>query len=66
MRRIYARQGDTERIMNYLNWAFMNHCASIRTLKVDSFYDNIREDPRFQNLMVRMRLQPSPAQNGVR
>ncbi len=66
MRRIYARQGDTERIMNYLNWAFANHCASIRTLKVDSFYDNIREDPRFQNLMVRMRLQPSLAQNGVR
>jgi TolB-like protein/DNA-binding winged helix-turn-helix (wHTH) protein/Flp pilus assembly protein TadD len=58
---IYARLGDTERIMNYLNWAFENHCAGIRTLKVDSFYDNIREDPRFGDLMIRMRLGPDRA-----
>jgi TolB-like protein/DNA-binding winged helix-turn-helix (wHTH) protein/Flp pilus assembly protein TadD len=58
MKRIYARVGDTERIMEYLNWAFENHCDSIRTLKVDSFYDNMREDERFRDLMARMRLGP--------
>jgi tetratricopeptide (TPR) repeat protein len=64
MRSIYARLGDTGRIMTYLNWAFENHCESIRTLKVDSFYDNLRNDPRFQDLMVRMRLEPDRAGPG--
>ena len=66
MSSIYARFGETERIIDYLNQAVRNHCPSVRTLKVDSFYDNLRDNPRFQNLMVRLRLQPSPAQNGVR
>jgi TolB-like protein/Flp pilus assembly protein TadD len=56
---IYSRLGDTRQIMTYLNWAFENHCESIRTLKVDSFYDNLRNDPRFQDLIVRMRLEPN-------
>src|SRR5690348_3951196 len=48
MVRIYARLGETDQIIDYLNWAFRNHCPSIRTLKVDSFYDNLRDDPRFK------------------
>jgi TolB-like protein/Flp pilus assembly protein TadD len=54
---IYARLGETKQIIDYLNRAFQRHCPSIRTLKVDSFYDNLREDPRFQDLLARLQLQ---------
>ena len=56
MAQIYARLGETDQIMGYLNWAFRNHCPSIRTLKVDSFYDNLRDDPRFKELVARLNL----------
>jgi TolB-like protein/Flp pilus assembly protein TadD len=56
MVQIYGRLGETDQIIDYLNWAFRNHCPSIRTLKVDSFYDNLRDDPRFKELVTRLNL----------
>jgi hypothetical protein len=56
MTRIYARLGETDQIIDYLNCAFLNHCPSIRTLKVDSFYDNLRDDPKFKELVTRLNL----------
>lgn len=56
MSQIYARLGETDQIIDYLNWAFRDHCPSIRTLKVDSFYDNLRDDARFKELVIRLRL----------
>jgi TolB-like protein/DNA-binding winged helix-turn-helix (wHTH) protein/Flp pilus assembly protein TadD len=57
MSSIYARLGETEQTIDYLNQDFQKHCPSIRTLKVDSFYDNLRGDPRFQDLLARLQLQ---------
>jgi TolB-like protein/Tfp pilus assembly protein PilF len=57
MSTIYARLGETERIIDYLNQASQKRCPSIRTLKVDSFYDNLRGDPRFQEVLARLQLQ---------
>jgi TolB-like protein/Flp pilus assembly protein TadD len=57
MSSIYALLGETERIIDYLNQAFQKRCPSIRALKVDSFYDNLRGDPRFQDLLARLQLQ---------
>lgn len=57
MRLIYARLGDTGRIIDYLNQAVQKHCPIVRTLKVDSFYDNLRGDPRFQDVLARLQLQ---------
>ncbi len=54
---IYARLGETEQIIDYLNRAFQRHCPSIRAMKVDAFYDNLRGDPRFQDLLARLKLQ---------
>jgi len=59
---VYAQFGNTERIMDYLNWAFENHCPGMRMLKADSFYDNLRQDPRFQNLIAKMRFPPDSPQ----
>jgi TolB-like protein/DNA-binding winged helix-turn-helix (wHTH) protein len=56
MKRLYARLGDTDKIIDSLNWAFRNHCPSIRTLKVDSMYDELRADPRFKELVSRLNL----------
>jgi tetratricopeptide (TPR) repeat protein len=59
MRSIYAsaRLGETKQTIDYLNQALQKHCPSIRTLKVDSFYDNLRGDPRFQDVLARLKLQ---------
>ena len=54
---IYARLGETKQIIDYLNRAFQRHCPSIRSLKVDSFYDNLRGDPRFQDVLAQLQLQ---------
>lgn len=61
---VYAQLGNTGRILDYLNWAFQNHCSGMRMLKADSFYDNLREDPRFQNLMAKMRFPPDSPDPG--
>jgi TolB-like protein/DNA-binding winged helix-turn-helix (wHTH) protein/Flp pilus assembly protein TadD len=57
MNSIYARLGETKQIIDYLNQAFQKHCPSIRSLKVDPFYDDLRGDPRFQDLLARLQLQ---------
>jgi TolB-like protein/DNA-binding winged helix-turn-helix (wHTH) protein/Tfp pilus assembly protein PilF len=59
MRSIYAsaRLGETKQTIDYLNQALQKHCTSIRALKVDSFYDNLRGDPRFQDVLARLQLQ---------
>ena len=57
MSSIYARPGEAEQTIDYLNQDFQNHCTSIRTLKVDPFYDNLRGDPRFKDVLARLKLQ---------
>jgi TolB-like protein/DNA-binding winged helix-turn-helix (wHTH) protein/Flp pilus assembly protein TadD len=54
---IYAWLGETTQIIDRLNQAFQNHCPSIRSLKVDPFYDDLRGDPRFQDVLARLQLQ---------
>ena len=56
MESIYAQIGENERILEYLNQAIEHRCTSIRTLKVDPFYDGIREDARFKELLARLKL----------
>ena len=53
---VYAHLGDKERAIEYLNQAFQHRCNDLRSLKVDGVYDNLREDPRFQDLIARLRL----------
>jgi TolB-like protein/DNA-binding winged helix-turn-helix (wHTH) protein/Tfp pilus assembly protein PilF len=54
IRSIYAQFDSKERTLEYLNRSIEHHCDNIRTLKVDSFYDDLREDPQFKELLVRL------------
>lgn len=53
---IYALTGQKEQTLSFLNQAIERHCDSVRTLKVDSIYDNLRDDPRFKELLTRLNL----------
>ncbi len=48
---------DKERTLQLLNTAFEQHCDQLQFLAVDPIYDNLRGDPRFKDLLARMKLQ---------
>jgi len=52
---IFAHIGDKDRTLEYLNQDFQHHCTDLRSLNVDAIYDNLREDPRFQDVFRRMK-----------
>ncbi len=53
---LYARAGDKDKAMQYLEQGFREHTRAIVTLKVEPQLDNLRTDPRFTGLIKRMGL----------
>jgi DNA-binding winged helix-turn-helix (wHTH) protein/TolB-like protein/Tfp pilus assembly protein PilF len=53
---IYAALRDTRRALSSLERAYREHDMDLVYLKVDYTYDSVRSDPRFQELLKRMRL----------
>ena len=54
----YAGLGDKDKALAWLERAFDEHGYSLLRLKVDPFFDSLRSDPRFQDLVRRMNFPP--------
>ncbi|MCH7985448.1 MAG: winged helix-turn-helix domain-containing protein [Acidobacteria bacterium] len=52
--RIYAALGETDQAFGWLEKAYEDHEHWLVALKVDPFFDSLRSDPRFQDLVRRM------------
>ena len=55
---VYADIGDNDSAVKALENAYKAREVSMLWLKVDPFLDGLRSDPRFQDLLRRMRLEP--------
>ena len=53
---IYAGMGDKEQTLLWLEQAYQQHSQMMAWLKVDPRFDNLRPDPRFQELARRVGL----------
>jgi HEAT repeat protein len=53
---LYLALGDKEGAMASLERAYAAHDLQLQYLKVDSSFDDLRSDPRFQDLMRRVGL----------
>lgn len=51
---IYVRLGDKQRAFDGLEKEYLEHSSQLIGLKVDPFYDSLRSDPRFDDLLRRM------------
>jgi DNA-binding winged helix-turn-helix (wHTH) protein/TolB-like protein/Tfp pilus assembly protein PilF len=51
---IYVRLGDKDQAFAWLEKEYREHTAQLIGLKVDAFYDSLRSDPRFDDLLRRM------------
>jgi len=52
----YVGAGDRERALDWLGKAYAQHSNILMTLKVDPAYDSLRAEPRFQDVLRRVRL----------
>lgn len=52
----YSGPGGKERVLKLLESAYAEHSNAIVQIKVDPIYDPIRSDPRFRDLLRRVRL----------
>lgn len=55
---IYALLGDKENALKWLEKAYLARSHMMVDLKVDPVWDGLRSDPRFTELLRRMRLEP--------
>jgi TolB-like protein/DNA-binding winged helix-turn-helix (wHTH) protein/tetratricopeptide (TPR) repeat protein len=55
MASIYGHMGEKERTLETLNRGFQHHCRDLQVLNVDPIYDSLRQDPRFQDVLRRMK-----------
>jgi tetratricopeptide (TPR) repeat protein len=53
---LHAALGDTEAAFQWLERAYDAHDSQLQNLKVDPRCDSLRSDPRFADLLRRMRL----------
>lgn len=53
---LYAAMGNTDKAMHYLEQGYREHTIELVRLQVNPAYDDIRTDPRFQNLVHRIGL----------
>jgi len=53
---LYTGLGDKEAAFQWLERAYAAHDSQLQYLKVDPRYDSLRSDPRFTDLLRRMRL----------
>jgi DNA-binding winged helix-turn-helix (wHTH) protein/TolB-like protein/Tfp pilus assembly protein PilF len=54
----YGHNGDYDQAFKWLQKAYENREANMVWLKIDPFFDDLRSDPRFRDLLRRMRLEP--------
>jgi TolB-like protein/DNA-binding winged helix-turn-helix (wHTH) protein/tetratricopeptide (TPR) repeat protein len=54
----YAGLGDKDRALFWLNRAYEERATQMYTLNVDPWFDSLRPDPRFQDLLRRMNFPP--------
>jgi TolB-like protein/DNA-binding winged helix-turn-helix (wHTH) protein/Tfp pilus assembly protein PilF len=52
--RMYARLGEHDRAMEWLEKAYAERADHLVMLKVDPIFDRLRDDPRYQDLMRRV------------
>jgi len=57
---IYAGLGDHDRALEYLEKSYAEHCHWLIYLHIDPSMDDLRNDPRFQDLLRRVGL-PAPS-----
>jgi predicted Zn-dependent protease len=55
---VYAALGDKEQAFVWLEKASVLHAGGLEYLKTDPYWDDMRSDPRFQDLMRRVGLAP--------
>ena len=53
---LYARVGDKDKAFAWLERAYLERDALLILIKVDPVWDDLRVDPRFENLLHRMGL----------
>ena len=53
---LYARAGDAELALDYLELAYEAHDGNIPYLSVDPIFDDLRDQPRFRRLIERLGL----------
>jgi serine/threonine-protein kinase len=54
--RIYVALGDNDRAFIYLNKAYEDRDIGLPALKTGPYFDPLRDDPRFDALLGKMRL----------
>jgi TolB-like protein/Flp pilus assembly protein TadD len=55
---IYDGLGDNDRTMAWLERAYGEHSAQLPGLRIETWSDSLRSDPRFQDLLRRMKFPP--------
>ena len=53
---IYAGLGEKDEAFAWLEKSFKDHDSNLIDLKVDPRWDDVRSDPRFSDLLRRMKL----------
>ena len=53
---IYAYRGDADLAFQWLNRAYQQRDSVMRSLKIDPLLKSLRQDPRYIDLLKRMRL----------
>ena len=55
---IYMALNKKDKAFEWLNKSYEDRTAGSTALKIDPIYDSLRSDPRFNDLLRRMNLQP--------
>ena len=53
---IYTKLGDKDQAFQWLEQGYQKHSTWLDTMKTDPNWDNLRSDPRFNDLLRRMNL----------
>ena len=56
--RIYAHLGEKDQVFEQLEKAYEEHEAGLTGIQTAYYFDPLRDDPRFQDLLRRMNLEP--------
>jgi adenylate cyclase len=52
----YAHIGEQDKAVDQLNLGYQQHCDGLQFLKVEPVYDSLRDEPRFKDLIARLKL----------
>jgi len=52
---IHTRLGDNDKALSFLEKAYENKEGELATLKIDPKWDSLRDEPKFKDLLKRMR-----------